>query len=181
VVASIERYQALGEGAMAQLADDDLARGAPDGSNPVGVIAWHVGGNLASRFTEFLTSDGEKPWRDREAEFARRTPSRAELLAHWQRGFAILFAALGELDDPDLHRSVTIRGQELAVHAALCRSLAHVASHVGQIVWVAKSLRGAAWRSLSIPPGGTAAYAADPTHDRPERHAASLRKRADSP
>jgi len=180
VVGSIEgeyrRYRALAEAAMAQLDDDELARPGPGGTNAVLVSARHVGGNLASRFTDFLTSDGEKPWREREREFA--TPpsveGRAEGLAVWDRGWGSLVGALAELADADLERVVRIRGVELTVAAALSRSLAHTAYHVGEIVQAARALRGPRWEFLSIPPGGSDAYAASPDRERPDAHAGRL-------
>ena len=118
----------------------------PGGGNSILVICWHVAGNLRSRFTDFLTSDGEKPWRNREEEFQDRAATRAELLAHWEMGWSALLDALAGLTDSDLARTVTIRGQPLRVHEALLRSLAHVSYHVGQVVYAARALRGGAWR-----------------------------------
>jgi len=174
IIAEYHRYKALADRALAQLDEDQLAEPALGGGNSVAVLAWHVGGNLASRFTDFLTSDGEKPWRHRDQEFAARRPSRAELQAHWDRGWSVLFAALAELRESDLDRTVTIRGTELSVVEALHRSLAHTAYHVGQMVMLARSLRGDAWEFLSIPPGGTAAYNAQPTSERADEHARRL-------
>lgn len=158
VEAEYRRYKKLGEGAIAQVRDAELARPGPGGGSSITVIVWHVAGNLASRFTEFLTSDGEKPWRKRDEEFAAREVSRAEVLAKWEHGWRILFEALAALTDAHLHEHVTIRGERLAVHAALHRSLAHTASHVGQILYLAKSFRGDQWTSLSIPLGESDAY-----------------------
>jgi len=156
LVASIEgeyrRYKSLGENAINQLPDAQLAEAAGS-SNSIATIVWHVAGNLASRFTDFLTSDGEKPWRDRDSEFLARHVNRVELQAKWEGGWRVLFAALSALSDPDLAKTVTIRGQPHTVAEALHRSLAHTSYHVGQIVFVAKALRGADWRYLSIPPG----------------------------
>src|SRR5690348_16754249 len=121
------------------------------------MICWHVAGNLKSRFTEFLTSDGEKSWRNREEEFQGRAVSRAELLAKWEDGWKALFAALDGLSDDALSREVKIRGQGLTVLEALHRSLAHTSYHVGQIVFLAKELAGQNWASLSIPKGQSAA------------------------
>ena len=178
VVSSIEaefrRYKALGDGAMAQLPASDLVVSAPGGGNSVAVIAWHVGGNLKSRFTDFLTTDGEKPWRHREEEFAARSCTNDELSAHWETGWRVLLASLAELDDGSLGRTVTIRGVELRVDEALHRALAHVAYHVGQIVLLARSLRGADWKFLSIPPGGTDAYNENPTRERAGQHTDQL-------
>ncbi len=143
----------MADRAMAQLADDQLLAHANPSDNSIAVLVSHVSGNLASRFTDFLTTDGEKPWRQREEEFVARPPRRAELLERWERGWSILFATLAELEDSDLSATVRIRGEALAVHDALHRSLAHTAGHVGQIIYLAKAARGSAWTYLTIPPG----------------------------
>jgi hypothetical protein len=122
---------------------------------------------LESRFTDFLGADGEKPWRDRDSEFFERTVGRAELHEKWEAGWQALLGTLGELDDDRLFDEVTIRGVPLAVLDALHRSLSHTSYHVGQIVFLAKELRGGAWRYLTIPPGGTAAYNRNPIHEKP--------------
>jgi hypothetical protein len=173
------RYRALAEGAFAQLHDTELCASPPGGGNPVAVIVWHLGGNLASRFTDFLTADGEKPWRNREQEFDDRQVTRADLIAKWESGLGPLEHELSRLLDRDLTRTITIRGQELAVHAALHRSLSHFAYHVGQIVHIAKVFRGDDWKSLSIPRGGSDAYNRDPKFDRPAEQAGALRSRPD--
>lgn len=135
-VASIEneyrRYKALAESAMAQLNDEQLNAVDSGPGNSITVIAWHVSGNLESRFSEFIVSDGEKPWRDRDAEFTARTATRAELIARWERGWTMALAALAPLSDADLSRALTIRGTTMRVHEALHRSLSHTAYHVGQ-------------------------------------------------
>jgi hypothetical protein len=170
VVASIEaeykRYKALAEMAIAQLDDVHIGRALAAEDNSIATIVWHVSGNLASRFTDFLTSDGEKPWRDRESEFDPRSVGKAEVTKKWEEGWRVLLGALSQLTDADLPRSVAIRGQSLTVNDALHRSLAHVSYHVGQIVYLAKSFRGAEWTSLSIPRGGTAAYNQNPTREK---------------
>jgi hypothetical protein len=145
------RYRKYGEGTFDQLSDEQLVHlPSPDG-NSIAMVVWHISGNFKSRFTDFLTTDGEKPWRRRDEEFEERSVTRAELRAKWDEGWAVLQAALGPLTDADLPRIVTIRGEALSVHEALCRSLAHTASHVGQIVLLGKILRGADWRTLSVP------------------------------
>lgn len=164
------RYRALAESAIAQLDDADLTRAPSASANSIAVIVWHMGGNLKSRFSDFLTSDGEKPWRRREEEFSRRTVTRAELLSHWSEGWDVLFRAIDPLTDRDLERTVMIRGQPWTVIEALHRSLAHAAYHAGQIVYQAKALRGDQWRHLSIPPGGSEAYNQAPSFDRPDQH-----------
>jgi len=184
VVASMEaeyrRYKALAEGAVAQLTDDALWETRSASDNPIGTVMSHVGGNLKSRFTDFLTSDGEKPWRDRDAEFDKGRAAREALLARWEDGWTSLFAALEGLTDEHLSGSVSIRGVPLTVAEALHRSLAHTSYHVGQIVYVAKTLRGAAWTWLSIPPGASAAYNQNPAGEKPAGHAAEIEKRVGS-
>ena len=176
ITGEYKRYKALAEGALAQLADDQLAAPAPGSGNSIATICWHVGGNLRSRFTDFLTTDGEKPWRSREEEFQARSVTGQELLAHWEAGWGALFATLATLTDADLSRTVTIRGQAFRVDEALHRSLAHASYHVGQVVYAARSLRGTAWRFLSIPPGQSAAFNAAPQLQRPAEHAAWVRR-----
>ena len=171
VVGSIEgeyrRYKKLGDDAIAQLSDAQLSQAGGPESNSVAAIAWHISGNLASRFTDFLTSDGEKPWRDRESEFARRTVTRDELTRKWEAGWAVLFGALAGVDDTHLSTAVAIRGVALPVVDALHRSLSHAAYHVGQIVFLAKALRGGEWKWLTIPPGASADYNKNPAHEKP--------------
>jgi len=152
------RYKGLAEGAIEQLGDDDLSAPGPDGGKSIAVICWHVSGNLKSRFTEFLTSDGEKPWRSRDEEFSARSVTRAALLAKWAEGWNVLLATLDGLTDEQLKDTVTIRGEPHRVHQALHRSLAHTSYHVGQIVYIAKGMRGKDWKYLSIPPGKSDAY-----------------------
>ncbi len=178
IVKSIEaeyrRYRALAEAALEQVPESGLSEPGPAGGNSLAVICWHLSGNLRSRFTDFLTTDGEKPWRHREEEFAARAVSRTDMLAQWSKGWDVLFATLAGLADSDLGKPVRIRGQQLAVHEALHRSLAHASYHVGQIVYRARSLQGPEWRYLSIPPGGSTAYNANPALERPGDHARIL-------
>ena len=174
------RYKALAEAAIGQLSDAELSTPGPNGGNSIAAICFHVSGNFRSRFTEFLTSDGEKPWRKREEEFQSRVVTSAELLAKWEEGWGVLLRTLGDLTDEQLGQVVTIRGQPLLVHEARHRSLAHLSYHVGQIVYLARSLCGEKWKYLSIPPGGSDAYNQDPTIERPASHAAALRERARS-
>jgi uncharacterized damage-inducible protein DinB len=145
------RYKRLGESAFEQLTAEDLAYVPAAEGNSVAMIVWHVSGNLKSRFTDFLTSDGEKPWRQRDSEFEERTVTPEELRRKWDDGWSVLFAALEPLTDADLQRQVSIRGETLPVRDALLRSVTHTSHHVGQIVLLGKSRRGAAWRTLSIP------------------------------
>jgi hypothetical protein len=139
IIGSIEKeyrlYKRLAEEAFEQLSDEELIIAPSAGGNSLAIIAWHISGNLKSRFTEFLTSDGEKPWRDRESEFDEHRVTHAELRSKWEEGWTVLFGALAELSDDTLHQLVAIRGETLSVHAALHRSLAHTSYHVGQIVF----------------------------------------------
>ena len=152
VLAEFRRYKQLGEGAMEQATDDDLFVALDEEANSIAVIVKHLAGNLRSRWTDFLTTDGEKPDRDRDAEFVMEPgATRATVLAWWEDGWRRLFAALESLGPDDLLRTVAIRGEPHSVVRAIERALAHAAYHVGQIVLLAKHRRGAAWRSLSIP------------------------------
>jgi hypothetical protein len=172
IIASIEgeyrRYKKLAEAAFGQLSEEQLAQASGVSENSVATIAWHIAGNLRSRFTNFLDADGEKPWRVRETEFAPRQVSHAELGAFWEQGWRALSLAFASLTDDDLTRTVKIRNQPLSVIEALHRSIAHSSYHVGQIVFVAKSLRGPEWKYLSIPPGKSAEYAHNLTERNPE-------------
>jgi hypothetical protein len=156
---------------MKQLADDAIAQVPPEQfsaalgpeDNSIAVIVKHMGGNLLSRWTDFLTSDGEKPGRNRDAEFELGSGDTHEaLLAQWEAGWSTLFHALEPLVDADLERTITIRGEPLTVQQAIVRQLTHYSYHVGQIVYVAKHHAGATWRSLSIPRGGSARFNAAP-------------------
>ncbi len=155
---------------MRQLRDDELGKGGPGDGNSVAVIVWHIAGNLKSRFSDFLNSDGEKPWRHRDSEFQpRHDVARAELLEQWDAGWSTLLAALEPLSDEDLARIVTIRGEKFRVHEALHRLLAHTSYHVGQIVYLAKAFRGSEWNYLSIPPGASEVYNKNPTREKPPK------------
>jgi uncharacterized damage-inducible protein DinB len=176
VQAEYLRYKGLAEAAIAQLSDTELVVPGPGGGNSIAVLCWHLAGNFRSRFTDFLTSDGEKPWRQREEEFSRRSVSKQELLAYWEGGWAVLLETLRGLRDADLEREVTIRGQPLRVAEALHRSLAHASYHVGQIVYQARGLKGGDWRWLSIPPGQSDQYNARPTMEKAAAHSETLRR-----
>lgn len=179
ITAEFQRYKALGEAAISQLDDADFTRAGAGECNSVATIVWHISGNLRSRFVDFRTSDGEKPWRNRDEEFEPRHVRRQELMAKWETGWAELFAALGALTDADLHEQVFIRRQPHAIHEALHRALAHTSYHVGQIVSIAKAIKGETWRNLSIPRGGSAAYNQAPHRETPANHAALLKARLD--
>jgi hypothetical protein len=181
LVRSIEgefrRYKALAEGAFAQMSDEELVRAQREDDNSAATIGWHIAGNLASRFTDFLTADGEKASRDRDSEFLERRVSRTEFLEYWERGWAVLFEALAGLSDTHLTYQITIRRQQYPVHEALHRSLAHASYHVGQIVYIAKNFRGEQWKTLSIPKGGSAAHNRRGAREDPASHAERIRQR----
>jgi GNAT superfamily N-acetyltransferase len=154
IAAEFRRYKHLGEKALEQVDEPDLGRPGPGGGNSLATLVWHIAGNLRSRFLDFRGSDGEKPWRRRDEEFIERPVGRAEVMAKWESGWSVLFGELATLTDADLDAIVTIRAERLRIDQALQRSVTHIAYHVGQVVYLAKALRGAGqWNSLSIPLG----------------------------
>ena len=163
IVRTYRTYQALGEKAIAQVADEAAlhAQIDPD-SNSIAVIVKHVHGNLRSRFTDFLTTDGEKPDRNRDDEF--EMPDRASrdtLLRWWAQGFGIALASIEAMTPADLERTVTIRSEAFVAVEAINRSIAHTAYHAGQIVYVARHLASGHWKSLTIPKGMSGGFAGD--------------------
>ena len=157
------RYKGLGSKAIEQVSEENLHRVLGEENNSIAVIMRHLGGNLASRFTGFLTSDGEKPWRNRDSEFEYGRQTREELMTVWSNGWNVLERELSSLSDADLSREVAIRGHAMSVHAALARSLAHISYHVGQIVFLARVFAEGDWQWLSIPKGKSAEYNRNPT------------------
>jgi uncharacterized damage-inducible protein DinB len=156
-----KEYKLLGEKALAQLNDDDLLRQPNEASNSIAVIIQHIHGNMLSRWTNFLTEDGEKEWRRRDAEFENQVHSKEAVLALWNEGWSVFLQTLETLTEEDLLKHVTIRTQPLTVIDAINRQMAHYSYHVGQIVYLARWIKGTAWQSLSIPKGGSAAYNRD--------------------
>jgi len=146
-------YKRLGEGAIAQLKDEELFITPDPESNSVAILIKHLAGNMRSRFTDFLTTDGEKPDRHRDQEFEMNSVSRAEVVRWWEEGWARVFSAIEALKPEDLMRTVTIRSEPHTVFQAINRQLAHYAMHVGQIVFLAKHFRSYEWKSLSVPRG----------------------------
>jgi uncharacterized damage-inducible protein DinB len=151
-------YKKLGEQAMAQCSDDALTAALDSESNSIAIIVKHMAGNMRSRWTDFLTSDGEKPDRDRESEFNAPPQTRAEILAMWEASWKVVFEALTALTDSDLSREIRIRGERHSVMQAINRQIAHYAYHIGQIVYVAKHLASDRWRSLTVPRGKSADF-----------------------
>lgn len=149
----------LAEGAMAQLKDDDFFVTLDPEANSVALLIKHMSGNMRSRFTDFLTTDGEKPNRFRDQEFELdAATTKADLMKLWEEGWACVFAALENLTPEDILRTVTIRGQPHTVLQAINRQIAHYAYHTGQIILLAKHLRSAEWKTLSIPRGKSEEY-----------------------
>ncbi|MBS1587626.1 MAG: DUF1572 domain-containing protein [Bacteroidetes bacterium] len=154
-------YKQLGEGAMVQVQDDDLFRQLNEESNSIATIVKHMRGNMLSRWTDFLTTDGEKPWRQRDGEFENDWNSRELLMAKWEEGWKCLFDALDSLTDADLSKIIYIRNEGHTVLEAINRQLAHYPYHVGQIVYLAKMFRNEGWKSLSIPRNSSQDYNSD--------------------
>ena len=146
-------YKRLGERAIAQVPEESLLTAPGPESNSIAVIAKHLAGNMRSRFTDFLTSDGEKPDRKRDTEFEAPPKTRAELMDTWEAGWQHVFSALTPLTDAQLSQKVYVRSEAHSVTQAINRQLAHYAYHVGQIVYVAKHFAGAKWTALTIPRG----------------------------
>jgi hypothetical protein len=152
VRAQFEKLKGQAEQALAQVTGEQLHATLDPESNSLAILQRHMAGNLRSRFTDFLTTDGEKPDRNRDGEFELERPlTRAERMAEWESGWTALFGTLAALGPDDLLREVTIRQEPMTVLVALNRALTHHASHVGQVVFLAKHLAGPAWQTLSIP------------------------------
>ena len=148
-------YKKLGESAIAQLTDEEVLRKPNEASNSIALIVHHLSGNMLSRWTDFLTSDGEKSWRNREAEFEASYPDKQTMLAAWDKGWSCLLQALENLKPEDLTTEIYIRNEGQSVLEAIQRQLAHYSSHVGQILYQAKAIRDNNFKSLSIPKGGS--------------------------
>jgi hypothetical protein len=152
IIRSFRNYKTLGERAMAQVSDADLHALVDPDANSIAIIVKHISGNLRSRFSDFLTTDGEKPYRDRDAEFEMPVPvSREEMMAAWNAGWDAVLGSLETLTGDDLERTVHIRGEAFLVVEALNRSITHTAYHVGQIVTLARHCVSSEWKILSIP------------------------------
>lgn len=157
-MATFRSQKKLAERAIEQLNDDQLRRPLDANTNSVAVIMKHMAGNMLSRWTDFLTTDGEKTWRKRDGEFVDDFGSRDEIMAVWERGWDCVFGALSALTPEDLTRTVRIRGKPHTVFLAIHRHLDHYGYHVGQIVLVARVLAGDKWTTLSIPRGQSEEY-----------------------
>ena len=147
-------YKSRAEKAFVQLHPDDWFRLIDAEANSIAIIVKHLAGNMRSRWTDFLSSDGEKPDRDRDTEFILDSSTTPEqVMSWWNKGWELVFAAVEPLTAEDLKRKITIRGQEHSVMEAISRQTTHYAEHIGQIILLAKHFRGAEWKSLSIPKG----------------------------
>ena len=165
---SLRGHKRLAEGAFAQVSDEEFFHVIDPESNSIALIVKHMAGNMRSRFTDFLTSDGEKPDRNRDAEFEIAPgTTRAEVMEWWERGWKIVFDAIEKLRPEDVGRTVTIRNEPHTVLQAINRQVAHYAYHTGQIVFLAKHLKGSGWESLSIPRGKSRQFNAMAVDKRP--------------
>ena len=150
-IALFRFYKKMAEGAIEQVTDDQLFTTLDEEMNSIAIIVKHMAGNMRSRWTNFLSSDGEKADRNRDTEFVNPSSTRADLLQTWNEGWERLFEALTPLSDADINLTVTIRGEPHSVMQAINRQVAHYAQHIGQIVFLAKYFQSADWKSLSIP------------------------------
>ena len=154
-------YKKLAERAFAQISDEDFFRTLDEESNSIAINMKHMAGNMISRWTDFLTTDGEKPERNRDLEFVMLPEtSKDDMLAYWERGWQCVFDAVEPLKPEDLMRTIRVRGQDHTVVQAINRQLAHYAYHVGQIVFLAKHFKSSEWQSLSVPRNKSAEFTA---------------------
>lgn len=154
----VKYYRDLGEKTFAQLSDSDFQYSPNEESNSIGIIIQHMSGNMLSRWTNTLTEDGEKTWRERDDEFMEHRYTKDELLAIWEKGWTCFLNALHSFTEEDLLKQITIRQEELTLIDAINRQLAHYPYHVGQIVHLGRMIKGESWQNLSIPRGSSQAY-----------------------
>ncbi|QMV40454.1 DUF1572 family protein [Cohnella cholangitidis] len=157
-IADFRSQKSLGDRALAQIGQEGIGWSPDPGSNSIAIIVKHVSGNMISRWTDFLTTDGEKPDRNRDDEFEDDIGNLRQLTEIWEKGWAVLFDSLEQLNPEDVLRTVTIRGQSLTVLQAIHRQISHYGYHVGQIVYLAKANKTAVWQTLSIAKGGSAEF-----------------------
>lgn len=156
-----ERFESvknLGDKTISQLSEEDIHWKLNEASNSIAIIAKHLSGNMISRWSNFLTSDGEKTYRNRDREFEDDIPTKQEMITIWEKGWKTLLDTLNGLESEDLLKNITIRGEKHTVLEAIERQMAHYAYHVGQIVYIGKQLKGENWESLSIPKGKSEEY-----------------------
>lgn len=159
-ISLLRYYKGLADRAMAQLSDRELLQALGPEENSIAIIVKHLAGNLRSRWTDFLTTDGEKADRNRDSEFEAPPASRAELLAMWEHGWRCLLGTLETLTEADLTREIRIRTEPHSVMQAINRALGHIAHHAGEIVFLARHWKGGEWQTLSVPRGQSAEFSA---------------------
>ncbi|HEX3738707.1 MAG TPA: DUF1572 domain-containing protein [Terriglobales bacterium] len=157
-LALFRHYKKMGESAMEQASDEQLFTALDEEMNSIAIIVKHMAGNMRSRWTDFLASDGEKPDRNRDTEFVAPPATRSDLMRVWNDGWERVFSALEPLSDADLERKVLIRNEPHSVMQAISRQIAHYAYHCGQIVFLAKHLKGPEWKTLSVPRNKSAEF-----------------------
>ncbi len=155
IIKQFEYYKLLGERTFDQISDDDLFWNSDDENNSIAIIVNHLSGNMKSRWTGFLNSDGEKSWRNRDQEFESIIKSRDQLLYVWEEGWGCLFSALNSINESNIDSKITIRKQLHSIPEAINRQMMHYAYHIGQIVYIGRMRAGSDWKSLSIPKGSS--------------------------
>lgn len=164
-------YKSLGEKTFNQLSEDDLFWQYNAESNSIAITVNHLHGNMLSRWTDFLTSDGEKDWRNRDQEFEDTITSKEELLEKWNAGWSCLFSALESVNESNFDQLIYIRNQGHSITEAILRQLAHYSYHIGEIVYLGRMIKGSEWQSLSIPKGDSKAYNAEKfSQDKKKQH-----------
>ena len=153
-----QSYKSLGDKTLEQLSEADLKNRPNEESNSVAIIIQHLYGNMMSRFSNFLTEDGEKSWRKRDEEFEPMDMSKQDIIDCWETGWSTVMNTIASLREEDLQKEITIRSEKLSVYDALLRQLGHYPYHVGQMIYIGKMLKGKEWKNLSVPKGGSEAY-----------------------
>ncbi|GAA3590440.1 DUF1572 family protein [Flavivirga amylovorans] len=169
IIKQFEYYKSLGDKTFKQLSFEELQKEFAEDSNSITIIVKHIVGNMLSRWTNFLTEDGEKEWRHRDLEFEDTYTSKDDLITEWNKAWNCLFDAITPLSENDLERIIYIRNQGHTVTEAIHRQLAHYSYHIGQIVFLGKLLKGKHWQSLSIPKGNSSKYNAEKFSKEKER------------
>ncbi|WP_341224668.1 DUF1572 family protein [uncultured Arcticibacterium sp.] len=153
-----ENYKGLGDRTFAQISDEDILWKYNEESNSLAIIVKHMHGNMLSRWTDFLNTDGEKDWRDRDGEFEGAYANKKEMLRQWEAGWACLFKALDSVTEENINTPIYIRGEKHSVEDAFMRQLGHYSSHVGQIMYIGRMIKGQGWKGLSVPKDGSKAF-----------------------
>lgn len=158
VIKQFTYYKKLGDGTFVQLTDDEIFKSSDSEVNSIAIIAKHMVGNMLSRWTNFLTEDGEKSWRQRDDEFVNSYQNKSDMIVAWKKGWACLFDALNSIDETQLEDLIYIRNQGHTITEAINRQLSHYSYHVGQLVFIGKMIKGKNWQSLSIPKNTSESY-----------------------